>query len=70
MSPSAEQLLQSALVLPPAELAELIEALTAAQDQSDPQPLDEAYIVEVQRRSAAYDAGKVTSIPWRWQAPS
>ncbi|HVS36177.1 MAG TPA: addiction module protein [Gemmataceae bacterium] len=64
MSPSAEQVLQSALSLPPAERVELIEALIAAQDEADPQPLDDAWMAEIQRRSAEFDAGKVTPIPW------
>jgi putative addiction module component (TIGR02574 family) len=64
MSPSTERLLESALALPVAEQVELIEALVAAMDQAHPQPLDEACMTEIRRRSAEYDAGKVTPIPW------
>jgi putative addiction module component (TIGR02574 family) len=64
MSPSAEQLLQTALSLPRAEQVELIEGLIAAQDQAEPQPLDDDWMAEIQRRSAEYDSGQVTPIPW------
>lgn len=42
MSPVTEQVLKTALELPAADQVELIEALIAAQDLSDPQPLDAA----------------------------
>jgi putative addiction module component (TIGR02574 family) len=64
MSPSTEHVFQSALALPAAEQVELIEALIAGLDQADPQPLDDAWMAEIRRRSAEYDAGKVTPIPW------
>jgi putative addiction module component (TIGR02574 family) len=64
MSPTAEHVLQTALALPAAEQVEVIEALIAELDQADPQPLDEACMAEVRRRSADYDAGNVTPIPW------
>jgi putative addiction module component (TIGR02574 family) len=64
MSPGTEQVLQTALALPTGEQVELIEALIAALDQVDPQPLDDSLMAEIQRRSAAYDAGQVTPIPW------
>ncbi len=64
MSPSTEQILQTALSLPSADQTELIEALIAAQDEADPQPLDDAWMAEIRRRSAEFDAGKATPIPW------
>jgi len=64
MSPGTEQVLQTALALPAAEQVALIEALIAELDQADPQPLDDAWMDEIRRRSAEYDAGKVTPIPW------
>jgi putative addiction module component (TIGR02574 family) len=64
MSPAAEQVFQTALALPAAEQVEVIEALIAELDQADPQPLAEAPMAELRRRSAEYDAGKVTPIPW------
>ena len=64
MSPDTEQILQTALSLPMAEQIELIDALIAAVDEADPQPLDDVWMAEIRRRSAEYDAGKVTPIPW------
>lgn len=64
MSPGAEQILQSALALPQVEQIELIEAIIAALDVADPQPLDETWMAEIRRRSAEFDAGKVKPIPW------
>ena len=64
MSPSTEQVLQTALSLPAPEQVELIEALIAELDHDDPQPLDDEWMAEIQRRSAEYDTGKVTPIPW------
>ena len=64
MSPSTKQVLQYALALPAPEQVELIEALIAELDHADPQPLDDAWMAEIQRRSAEYDAGKVTLVPW------
>jgi putative addiction module component (TIGR02574 family) len=64
MSPGTEQLLQTDLALPANEQVELIEALIAALDEADPQPLDDSWMAEIRRRSAEYDAGKATPIPW------
>jgi putative addiction module component (TIGR02574 family) len=64
MSPTTEEVLHSALALPVGEQVELIEALIAALDEADPEPLDEAWMAEIRRRSAELDAGKVTPIPW------
>lgn len=64
MTPTVEQVLQDALALPGPEQLELIDALIAAQDEADPQPLDEKWLAEIKRRSAEYDAGKITPIPW------
>ncbi len=64
MSPGTEQVLQTALALPAGDQIELIEALIAALDHADSQPLDDSCMVEIRRRSAEYDAGQVTPIPW------
>ncbi len=64
MTPSVEQVLQSALSLPSAEQVELIEALIAAIDEADPRPLDAAWMAEIQRRSDEFDAGKVIAVSW------
>lgn len=64
MSPSTEHLFEAARALPEAEQVELIDALIAALDEANPPPLDAAWLQEIQRRSAAYDAGEVTPVPW------
>ena len=64
MSPSTEQVFQTALTLQAGEKVELIEALIAALDEADPQPIDDAWIAEIQRCSAEYEVGKVTPVLW------
>jgi putative addiction module component (TIGR02574 family) len=58
MSPGTEELLRNAQALPPADQVELIEALIAGLDEADPQPLDDAWMAEIKRRSAEFDAGR------------
>ena len=64
MTANTQELLKSARALPSAAQVELIEALIAGLDEVDPEPLDEATLAEIQRRSAEYDAGQVQPIPW------
>jgi len=64
MSPGTEQVFEAALALPEEERLQLIDALLAALDQNGTPPLDEAWLAEVRHRSAAFDAGEVTPIPW------
>lgn len=64
MSPGTAELLQIAQSLPAGEQVELIGALIAGLDAADPRPLDDAWREEIRRRSAEYDAGGVTPIPW------
>ncbi len=64
MNPITEQLLASALTLPESERIELAEALLAASEPPTPEPIGAAWLAEVQRRSAAIDAGVVTMTPW------
>jgi len=64
MSPGTEQVLQKALALPTPEQVELIEALIASLDELEPQPLDQHWMAEIQSRSADFDTGIVTPIPW------
>ncbi len=64
MSPTTEQVFEAARSLPEAEQVELIDALIASLDEVSPRPLDPSWLREIQRRSAEYDAGKVTPIPW------
>ncbi len=64
MSPTTEQLLNSALTLPEAERLELAEALLAASHPPVPEPTGEAWLAELYRRSAEIDAGKAPLLSW------
>ncbi len=64
MSPTTQEVLNSAQSLPSAAQVELIEALIAGLDEVNPEPLDEAWMAEIQRRSAEYDSGVAQPIPW------
>ena len=64
MSPTTEQLLQSALALPEDEREEFVEALLTEWDPSQERPLDSACLAEIQRRSAEIDAGTAKLAPW------
>lgn len=64
MSPTAQQLLASALALPEAERAELVDALLDADEPPASGPVGEAWVAEIQRRSAELDAGTATTTPW------
>jgi putative addiction module component (TIGR02574 family) len=64
MSPTAEQLLRSALNLPESERLELAEALWAASEPSPPEPTGDAWLAELHRRSAEIDAGAAALTPW------
>ena len=55
MSPAAEQVLQAALALPDEERLEMIDALLAAASAGSAHPVDEAWMAEIQRRSAEFD---------------
>lgn len=64
MSPTTEQILTSALTLPESERLELAEALLAASEPPAPEPSGDAWLAELQRRSAQIDAGKAVLSPW------
>ena len=64
MSPAAERLLAAALALPESERLDLAEALLAASGPPVPEPTGDAWLVELQRRSAEIDAGIVVLAPW------
>lgn len=63
MSPTAEQLFQSALTLAEEDRVLLIDALIAETALPDP-PFDEAFLAELDRRSAEVDAGTAELTPW------
>jgi putative addiction module component (TIGR02574 family) len=62
MLPATEQVLQTALALPPDERFQLVEALFAAEQV--PPPFEESWRAVIQRRSAELDSGAVADIPW------
>lgn len=64
MTEATEQLLQSALALPDEERLSLVEALLAECDSNLARPFDEAWLAEIQRRSAQIDAGTASLTPW------
>jgi putative addiction module component (TIGR02574 family) len=64
MNQRIDQLLQSALALSDAEQLEFVAALNAAVEERGLRPFDDAWVSEIQRRSAEYDAGLVKTIPW------
>lgn len=64
MSPAMEQLLQAALALTEEERFELTETLLASRAESGELPFDPVWLAEIQRRSAAIDAGTVPLTPW------
>ena len=64
MSPTAEQLLTSALSLPESERLEIATALLSASEPPVPEPTGDAWLAELQRRSAQIAAGEATLTPW------
>lgn len=64
MSARVDQLLESVLQLPDEEKLELLSALTTAIEERGLRPFDEIWLEEIERRSAEYDAGKMTAAPW------
>ena len=65
MSPAVDELLQCALTLSDEELRELATELVSAIDVRRLLPLDNAWLAEIERRSAEFDAGSVVARPWR-----
>jgi putative addiction module component (TIGR02574 family) len=61
---ATEQLLQSAMALSEDERLQLVEALLAECDRALARPFDDAWLAEIQRRSAQIDAGTATLTPW------
>jgi putative addiction module component (TIGR02574 family) len=64
MSPTVEQIIQAALALPIPERERVIDELVISCEPENGPPLDEAWMAEIQRRSAELDAGLVKPIPW------
>ena len=64
MNQAVDQLLQAALRLPDEDQLQLVSALTAAMEERGLWPFDDAWLEEIHRRSAEYDAGAIQAIPW------
>jgi putative addiction module component (TIGR02574 family) len=64
MNQAVEQVFQAALKLRDEEQLQLVSALAAAIEERGLQPFDDAWLEEIRRRSAEYDAGAVQPIPW------
>ncbi len=62
--PEYEALLAEASRLPLGERIQLIEALWDTVPEESLPPLSDAWIAEIERRSAEYDAGSVQAVPW------
>ncbi len=62
MGPEYERVLQAALALSDDEREELLNSLLHMRNEG--RVLDETWVAEIRRRSAEYDAGTVTPIPW------
>jgi len=64
MTAAVDHLLQAALTLPEADRWQLVDALLATLPPETAAPLDEAWVKEIQQRSADYDAGRMGSATW------
>ena len=64
MDAHVREVLETAQALPASAQVELIEALIASLDELRLEPLDQAWLAEIERRSAAYDAGLERTLPW------
>ena len=62
--PNYETLLADASGLPVVERIQLIEALWDTLPGESLPLLSDAWIAEIQRRSAEYDSGLVSAVPW------
>lgn len=64
MSTQYQDVLQAAMSLPEADRIELVDTLIASFEADKALPFDDAWLGEIQRRSAEYDAGVVEAAPW------
>jgi putative addiction module component (TIGR02574 family) len=64
MSPTFDEVLQSARSLPNSERANLIDELIETLEPEDAAPIEDAWISEIARRSRELDDGLVQPIPW------
>jgi putative addiction module component (TIGR02574 family) len=64
MSPNFDLVYQAAMSLPADERAQLVDSLIATFSDEQGEPLDEAWLQEIERRSAEIDAGTAELVPW------
>lgn len=62
MTTEAKQILKDALALPAIDRAALVEELLTSLDRPDP-TIDALWVKEVERRRAAFEAGKMKAVP-------
>lgn len=59
-----EEVLQTARSLNEPERVRLVDELLGTLSPSEAAPLDDAWLAEIDRRSAELDSGAVQTIPW------
>lgn len=64
MSQTVENILQAVMKLSDDEQLQLVAALVSAVEERGLRPFNDAWLAEIQRRSAEYDAGGIGPIPW------
>jgi putative addiction module component (TIGR02574 family) len=64
MNNAVDQVLQAALSLPEDDRVHLVDALIASFESADSAPFDDAWLQEIGRRTAEYEAGLVQLVPW------
>jgi putative addiction module component (TIGR02574 family) len=64
VSPKTQQVLRDALRLPPRARADIAGTLLRSLDAKEDPHIEEAWAVEVERRVAQVDSGKVKLVPW------
>ena len=63
MTSMTQNLLDSAVQLPPRERAELVEGILSSLDSTARQANDKAWAQEAEERIAAFDCGELSSTP-------
>lgn len=64
MDANAEQILQSALNLPPDDRVEIAESLILSLDEKRASEIESAWAEEIRRRLESIDKGEVQLVPW------
>ena len=64
MDTQAEQILQSALNLPPDDRVEIAESLILSLDEKRAAEIESAWAEEIKRRLDSIDRGEAKMIPW------